>query len=97
MPKQTILLHGRKHSIPRCFEGLLFDLEALVGLRDVGTGRFRARGHRMGNRIEIKYYDESTPKMKITAYRGRFSQDFYLRVSPSEREYVEEQIRKYRL
>ena len=97
MSKQTILLHGKKHSIPRCFENLLYDLEALVGIKNAGTGSFIARNHRRKNDIEIKYYDGSSQKMKITAYRKSFSQDFYLKVTPSEREYVESRLREYRI
>ena len=97
MPKQTIRLDGKKHSIPRCFENLLYDLENLAGIRNIGTGRFRARNYRTRNCVEIKYYDEHTPKMKITAHKGRFSQDFYLRVTPSEREYIESRLREYKI
>ena len=97
MLKKTIRLDGKKHRIPICFEKLLYNLESLVGLENVGIGEFRAKNYMGANGIEIKYYDKNTLKMKITASKTMFNQDFYLRVNPSEREYIEEQLRGYRI
>ena len=94
MPKDTIRLPGKKHSMPKCFEDVLYELEALDGVERVGTGRFFGR-ERQKERFRVKYYNESTQTIKLTVSDNGFSQDFYLKIDSGKREYVESYIRNH--
>lgn len=96
MEKRTIRLDGKKHSIPRCFEYLFVDLEALVGVEAVGTRNFWQKGQ-MTNRLEIKYYDLTTHTLKINAMGYGWVQELYVRINPSKIAEIVQYIENYSL
>ena len=96
MASLTTTLKGKKHRIPRCMISFLDVLSGLDGVESIGQGRFSPLKEYSRKQInKIKYYDEPTRTLKLKVNFEEFSQDFYLRVKPGERENVERFILNY--
>ena len=77
MGKKTRRLNGKHHSIPRCFSRLFCDLEHFSRIDRVGLGKF-GPSNKWRYDTKVKYYDEPTKRLKITAYGRGFFQDLYV-------------------
>lgn len=95
MSREVTTIKGKKYSIPKCFSGLIFDLESLVGVEAVGMGKFSEKKRHEGDWVIIKHFDESKRTIKVVANIGRWQEDFFIRIDPAYRDDIEEYIKNY--
>lgn len=93
---RTIRVDGKKHNIPVGLVGIIDDM-MIEEISSVRTGKFCIKGRRNNYGINIKYYNPTGKKLKIVVQRRDFCQELFLKVDPSEREYVEGRLREYKL
>jgi hypothetical protein len=96
MPKKTIRLAQKSHSIPVCFLDFYADISDLLGVELVGTGKFmRRKKPEYVPKYNIQYYDARTGFIKVIARDDGFLMDLYVKVDPNLRHHIERYIRNY--